>query len=342
MTGVYACLCEAVCDVTTVPSHLKQCHAIIHSGPAQVLVSSWMQDHPLDLSFWSFLTFLHHGIEKVERHLLWNFIKKFERKVGQMCHRSCLLTRSFYTKLYTKSAVSESSIALGRLNLTFFTAWTNFMKLGKTCSSCSISSWLSELFSTEGHAHDNSADSESVAGAPLATECARAFHFSFQKRSGKWAPSAGRSGCFFFLRLSKNCRFAFLAMYPASILLERFRSARHKAITFFAAHFSGELSLQEELACGPVMELLHRSCNWPKQRVFQRGLRAQASCAGSKVGAEKFAWACNPTRYDGYKLLPQIFLIFAWGLSYGLSKSKKRGKIITKLWKIITKSLAKN
>ena len=25
---------------------------------------------PLDLSFWSFLTFLHHGIEKVETHLL--------------------------------------------------------------------------------------------------------------------------------------------------------------------------------------------------------------------------------------------------------------------------------
>ena len=25
---------------------------------------------PLDLSFWSFLTFLHHGIEDVERHLL--------------------------------------------------------------------------------------------------------------------------------------------------------------------------------------------------------------------------------------------------------------------------------
>ena len=26
---------------------------------------------PLDLSFWSFLTFLHHGIEEVERHVLW-------------------------------------------------------------------------------------------------------------------------------------------------------------------------------------------------------------------------------------------------------------------------------
>ena len=25
---------------------------------------------PLDLSFWSFLTFLHHGIEEVEMHLL--------------------------------------------------------------------------------------------------------------------------------------------------------------------------------------------------------------------------------------------------------------------------------
>ena len=35
---------------------------------------------PLDLSFWSFLTFLHHGIEKVERHLLWKFYKKIRRK----------------------------------------------------------------------------------------------------------------------------------------------------------------------------------------------------------------------------------------------------------------------
>ena len=35
-----------------------------------------------------------------------------------------------------------------------------------------------------GHAHDNSADSENVAGAPP-TECARTFHFSFRKRSGK-------------------------------------------------------------------------------------------------------------------------------------------------------------
>ena len=29
-----------------------------------------LRQDPLDLSFWSFLTFLHHGIEKVERHLV--------------------------------------------------------------------------------------------------------------------------------------------------------------------------------------------------------------------------------------------------------------------------------
>ena len=29
-----------------------------------------LRQDPLDLSFWSFLTFLHHGIEEVEMHLL--------------------------------------------------------------------------------------------------------------------------------------------------------------------------------------------------------------------------------------------------------------------------------
>ena len=46
----------------------------------------------------------------------------------------------------------------------------------------------------------------------------------------------------------------------------------------------------------------------------------------------------------GYKTLPQIFLIITWGLSYGLSKSKKRGKIITKhakLWKIVPRQKLK-
>ena len=41
---------------------------------------SYLRQDPLDLTFWSFLTFLHHGIEKVERHLLSKFHKKIRRK----------------------------------------------------------------------------------------------------------------------------------------------------------------------------------------------------------------------------------------------------------------------
>ena len=40
---------------------------------------------PLDLSFWSFLTFLHHGIEKIQRHLLWRFRKKKSKEKLVKC-----------------------------------------------------------------------------------------------------------------------------------------------------------------------------------------------------------------------------------------------------------------
>ena len=40
---------------------------------------------PLDLSFWSFLTFLHHGIEEVERQLLWKFYKKNSKEKLVKC-----------------------------------------------------------------------------------------------------------------------------------------------------------------------------------------------------------------------------------------------------------------
>ena len=39
---------------------------------------------PLELSFWSYSTFLHHGIQKVEGHLVWKLHKKFKGRVGQM------------------------------------------------------------------------------------------------------------------------------------------------------------------------------------------------------------------------------------------------------------------
>ena len=100
------------------------------------------------------------------------------------------------------------------------------------------------------------------------------------RRRRKWAPSVGRSGCFFSYYRLRNLDLRFLLwMYLASILLERFRSARQNAITFFAAHLAesslreelatrraryAKSSLREELACGPVIELLYRSCNWRK------------------------------------------------------------------------------
>ena len=47
---------------------------------AACLRKALRQDPTFDLSFWSFLTFLPHGIEEGERHLLRKFYKKIRRK----------------------------------------------------------------------------------------------------------------------------------------------------------------------------------------------------------------------------------------------------------------------
>ena len=69
------------------PSVMGEMHLIRCVRPLRLSVALFQQKKkkekkrtPLDLSFWSFLTFLHHGIEKVERHLLWKFYKKIRRK----------------------------------------------------------------------------------------------------------------------------------------------------------------------------------------------------------------------------------------------------------------------
>ena len=78
-----------------------------------------MQDPPW-FEFLVFLTFLHHGIEQAERHLLWKFHKKFQRKRWSNVPPKLLACKRFlYKVVQKKTAVSESSIALGRLNLTF-------------------------------------------------------------------------------------------------------------------------------------------------------------------------------------------------------------------------------
>ena len=61
-------------DNSTVIFHFEECKIselqdVLKAGPP-----------PLDLSFWSFLTFLHHGIEEIARLLLWKFYKKIRRK----------------------------------------------------------------------------------------------------------------------------------------------------------------------------------------------------------------------------------------------------------------------
>ena len=117
----------------------------------------------------------------------------------------------------------------------------------------------------------------------------------------RWDVSAFRRSirlfffCLFFLRSSKNFRFAFLALNVSSQYFTWKISICSARSNHFAAHLA-ESSLREELTCGSVIELLHRSCNWLKltERAarFQRGLRAQA-----RKSELKFAWACNSTRY---------------------------------------------
>ena len=89
-----------------------------------VALISLRQDPPLDLGFWSFLTFLHRGIEEVERHLLWKFHKNFKGKVGQMCHR---------TKVARLHKVSIQSCTQKRLSpkvQSLSRGWITFLPLG--------------------------------------------------------------------------------------------------------------------------------------------------------------------------------------------------------------------
>ena len=50
------------------PRLLRQCAPGISASVAELF--NLRQDPPLELSFWSFLTFLHHSIEEVKTHLL--------------------------------------------------------------------------------------------------------------------------------------------------------------------------------------------------------------------------------------------------------------------------------
>ena len=85
---------------------------------------------PLDLSFWSFLTFLHHGIEKVERHLLWKFHKKIQRKSWSNVLPKLLACIGFLYKVVHKNGRLRKFNRAREIEFNFFTVWTIIMKLG--------------------------------------------------------------------------------------------------------------------------------------------------------------------------------------------------------------------
>ena len=82
------------------------------------------QHRPLDLSFWSFLTFLHHSVDKVERHLLWNFHKKIQRKSWSNVPPKLLACTRFLYKVVHKIGRLQKLNRTREIELNFFTAWT--------------------------------------------------------------------------------------------------------------------------------------------------------------------------------------------------------------------------
>ena len=85
---------------------------------------------PLDLSFWSFLTFLHHGIEEVERHLLWKLYKKIRRKSWSNVPPKLLACLGFLYKVVHKIGRLRKFNRSREIEFNFLTAWTISMKFG--------------------------------------------------------------------------------------------------------------------------------------------------------------------------------------------------------------------
>ena len=78
---MFACHCNNTLQILNARHSLQGMESTIVVLKRKGRQSCLRQDPPpLDLSFWSFLTFLHHGIQEVERHLLWKFHKKIRRK----------------------------------------------------------------------------------------------------------------------------------------------------------------------------------------------------------------------------------------------------------------------
>ena len=104
------------------------------------------QDPPLDLSFWSFLTFLHHGIEEVERHLLWKFYKNIRRKSWSNVPPKLLACIGFLYKVVHKIGRLRKFNRSREIEFNFLTAWTISMKFGTLVQHALGSKILPQIF----------------------------------------------------------------------------------------------------------------------------------------------------------------------------------------------------
>ena len=102
-------------------------------------IASLRQDPPLDLSFWSFLTFLHHGIEEVERHLLWKFFKKIRRKSWSNVPPKLLACIRFLYKVVHKIGRLRKFNRSREIEFNFL---DYLHEIWHTCSACS---WLQKM-----------------------------------------------------------------------------------------------------------------------------------------------------------------------------------------------------
>ena len=89
-----------------------------------------IKEDPLDLSFWSFLTFLHRGVEEVERHLLRKFDKKIQRKSWSNVPPKLVACVGFLYKVVHKTGRLRKFNRSSEIEFNFITAWTISMKFG--------------------------------------------------------------------------------------------------------------------------------------------------------------------------------------------------------------------
>ena len=79
---------------------------------------------------WSFLTFLHHGIEEVARHLLWKFHKKIRRTSWSNVPPKLLACIRFLYKVVHKIGRLRKFNRSREIEFNFLTAWTMSMTFG--------------------------------------------------------------------------------------------------------------------------------------------------------------------------------------------------------------------